>query len=81
MHIHTCICTQTSSSKSLSNTTYEYYIFLHNFSYKIKTLISVKDQALSVSLFPKKVLVLSNNYNKAHILVCDYQEAVLGEDQ
>lgn len=53
----------------------------HDFSYKIKTLISVKDQALSMSLFPKKVLVLSNNYNKAHLLACDYQEAVFGEDQ
>lgn len=34
-----------------------------------------------MSLFPKKVLVLSNNYNKAQILACDYQEAVLEEDQ
>lgn len=53
------------------------YTFLHDFSYKIKTPICIKHQALSISLFPIKVLVPSNNYNKAF----DYQEAVLGEDQ
>lgn len=57
------------------------YTFLHDFSYKMKTLVSIKDQALSMSLFPKKALVLCNNYNKAQLLACDYQEAVLGEDE
>lgn len=76
MHIHTNINANLYQILPMNT-----YTFLHDFSYKIKTLISVKDQALSGSLFPKKVLVLSNNYNKAHILACDYQEAVFGEDQ
>lgn len=79
MHIHIYMYTQTSMQicQIPPMNTYTF----HDFSYKIKTLISVKDQALSMSLFPKKVLVLSNNYNKAHLLACDYQEAVFGEDQ